>query len=143
MYGINIRAVHMKGSAGEWFRTTVGVRQGCLLSPSLFNIFLQRIMSDVLEEHDGHVSIGGRTITNLRFAVDIDALAEEKQKLEALVESLHKTCTWYKMEICAENTKLMTNSTNDIQREVKVKGQKFGTLASFKYLGAIVEDEGS
>ena len=48
-------------------------------------------MSDALEEHDGKVSIGGRNITNLRFADDIDALAEEEQELEALVESLDKT----------------------------------------------------
>ena len=56
------------------------------------------IMSYALEEHDGKVSIGGRNITNLRFAYDIDALAEEEQELEALVESLDKTCTKYKME---------------------------------------------
>ena len=133
----------MNGSIGEWFRTTDGVRQGCLLSPTLFNIFLERIMSNALEEHDVKVSIGGRNITNLRFADDIDALAEEEQELEALVESLDKTCTRYKMEISAEKTKLMTNSTNGIQREIKVKGQKLGTVTSFKYLGAVVSDDGS
>ena len=114
--------VQMNGSIGERFRTTVGVRQGCLLSPTLFNIFLEWIMSDALEEHDGKVSIGGRNITNLRFADDIDTLAEEEQELEALVESLHKTFTTYSMEISAEKTKLMTNSANGIQRETKVKG---------------------
>ena len=67
-------------------------------------------MSDALEEHDGKVSIDGRTITNLWFADDIDALAEEKQELDALVESLDKTCSRYKMEISAEKTNLMTNS---------------------------------
>ena len=81
----------MNGSIGEWFKTTVGVRQGCLLSPTLFNIFLERIISDALEEHDGKVTIGGRNITNLRFADGIDALAEEEQELEALVESLDKS----------------------------------------------------
>ena len=105
LYDKATRAVQMNGSIGEWFRTTVGVRQGCLLSPTLFNIFLERIMSDALEEHDGKVSIGGRNITNLPFADDIDALAEEKQELEALVESLDKTCTRYKMEISREKTK--------------------------------------
>ena len=59
-------------------------------------------MSDALEEHDGTVSIGGRNITNLRFADVIDALVEEPQELEALVESLDKTCTRYKMEFSAE-----------------------------------------
>ena len=42
--------VQMKGSIREWFRTTVGVRHGCLLSPTLFNIFLEQIMSDALED---------------------------------------------------------------------------------------------
>ena len=116
-YGKATSAVQMNGSIVEWFRTTFGVRQGRLLSPTLFNIFLERIMSDALEEHDGKVSIGGRNITSLRFAEDIDALAEEEQELEALVESLDKTCTRYKMEISAEKTKLMINSANGIQRE--------------------------
>ena len=100
-------------------------------------------MSDVLEEHDGKVSIGSRTITNLRFADDIDVLAKEEQELEALAESLDKTCTRCKMEISAEKTKLMTNSAYGILRKIKVKGQKLGKVTSFKYLGAIVSDEGS
>ena len=101
--------------------------------------FFERIMSDALEQHDGKVSIGG----NLRFADDTDALAEEEQELEAIVESLDKTCTRYMMEISAEKTKLMTNSAYGIQREIKVKGQKLGTVTSFKYLGAVVSDDGS
>ena len=80
-------------------------------------------MTDALDEHDDKVSIGGRNITNLRFADDIAALAEGKQELEALVESLNKTCTRYKMEISAEKIKLMTNSANGFQREIKMKGQ--------------------
>ena len=144
LYDKATSAGQMNGSIGEWFRTTVRVRQGCFLSPTLFNIFLERIMSDALEEHDGKVSIGGRNITNLRFADNTDALAEKKQELEALLESLNKTCTKYKMEISAEKTKLMTNSANGIQREIKreVNGQKLGTVTSFKYLGAVVSDDG-
>ena len=69
-------AVLFNGSVGNWFRT-VGVRQGCLLSPTLLNRFLEIIMTDALEDHEGTVSIGGRTITNLRFADDIDGLARE------------------------------------------------------------------
>ena len=67
-------------------------------------------MSDALEEHDGKVSIDGRNVTNLRFDDDIDVLAEEDQELEALVESLVKTCTKFKVENGAEKTKLMTTA---------------------------------
>ena len=77
-------------SLGDWFRTTVGVRQGYLLSPTLFNIFLERIMTDALEDHEGTVSIGSRTITTLRFADDIDGLAGEEEELANLVERLDK-----------------------------------------------------
>ena len=66
-------AVLFNGSIGDWFQTTVGVRQGCLLSPILFNIFLERIMTDALEDHEDTVCTGGRIITNFRFADDIDA----------------------------------------------------------------------
>ena len=111
-------------------------------APTLFNIFLKRIMSDALEEHDGNISIGGRNNTNLRFANDIDALAEDEKEIEALVESLDKTCTRCKMEISAKKTKLMTNSANGIQIEIKVKGQTLGIVTSFKYLGAVVSDDG-
>ena len=65
-------------------------------------------MTDALEEHGRKISIGGRNITNLRFADDIDALPEDKQELEALVKSLNKTCTRHKTEIGAEKTQLMT-----------------------------------
>ena len=71
LYNKATSAVFFNGSIGDWLRTTVGVRQGCLLSPTLFNMFLERIMTDALEYHEGTVSIGGRTITNLRFADDI------------------------------------------------------------------------
>ena len=47
------------------------------------------------------------------------------------------------MDISAEKTKLMINSANGIHREIKVKGQRLGTITSFKYLGAVVSDHGS
>ena len=68
-------AVLFNSSIGDWFRTTVEVRRGCLLSTSLFNTFLERIITDALEDHEGTVSNGGRAIANLRFADDSDGLA--------------------------------------------------------------------
>ena len=132
-----LSAVLFNSSIGDWFRTTVGVRHGCLLSPILFNIFLERIMIDALEDHEGTVSIGGRTITNLRFADDIDGLAGEGEELAKLVERLDKTSTAYGMEISAEKTKLMKNTTSSVNTEIKINGQKLETVTSFKYLDSV------
>ena len=112
------------------------------MSPTLYNFFFEWIIPDALEEHDRNVIIGGRNITNLRFVDVINSLAEEEQELEDLAESLDKTCTRYKIETRAENTRLMTNSANDIQREIKVKGQTLDTVTSFKCLGTMVSEDG-
>ena len=141
LYNKATSAVLFNGGIGDWFRTTAGVRQGCLLSPTLFNLFLERIMTDALEDHEGTVSIGGRTITNLRFADDIDGLAGEEEELANLVKHLDKASTAYGMEISAEKTKLMTNNTSGINTEIKVNGQRLETVTSFKYLGSVITDE--
>ena len=143
LYDNATSAVTFNSSIGDWFRTTVGVQQGCLLSPTLFNIFLERIMTDALENHQCTVSIGGRTITNLRFADDINGLAGDEQELVNLVERLEKTSTSYGIDISAEKTKLMTNNTQRISTEVKVNGQRLETVKSFRYLGSMITDEGS
>ena len=81
-------------------------------------------MTDAFEDHEGTVSIGGETITNLRFADDIDGLAREEEELAKLVEGLDKASTAYGMKISVEKTKLMTNNTSGINKEIKVNGQK-------------------
>ena len=125
-------------TVGEWFRTTAEVRQECLLSPTLFNVFLERFMTDALEDHEGSVSIGGRTITNLRFADGIDALARKEEELFKLLNQLEKASTTYAMEMSAEKTKLMTNNTRGISSDIRIGGQNLENVQSFKYLGQML-----
>ena len=99
-------------------------------------------MTDALEDHEGTVHIG-RAITNLRFADYIDGLAGEEKELANLVEHLNKVSTAYGMEISAEKTKLMTNNTSGMNKEIKVHGQNLETVTSFKYLDSVLTDEGS
>ena len=100
-------------------------------------------MTDALEDHERSVSIGGRTITNLRFPDDIDALAGKEEELVKLVNHLDKASTTYGMEISAEKTKLMTNNIKGISLDIRTGCQKLETVQSFKYLGSVVTDEGS
>ena len=74
-------------------------------------------MTDVLENHVGTVSIGGRIITNLRFADDTDGLAGSEDELKEFLAKLVKSAKAYGMEINAEKTKVMANRkcTNEIR----------------------------
>ena len=100
-------------------------------------------MCEALDDHEGSVSIGGRLITNFRFADDMVVNAEKEEEAGVLVNRLNTTTTRYKMEIGQENTKGMTNNPNGFQREIKIKGQRMEEVENFKYLGAIISNEGS
>ena len=104
LYNKATSAVLFNSSMETGSEQQLRVRQGWLLSPTLYNIFLERILTDALADHQGAVSIGGRTITNLRFADDIDGLAREEEELANLVERLDKASTAYGMEVSAEKT---------------------------------------
>ena len=69
-------------------------------------------------------------------------LAGLQLELANLLERLDETSTAYGMQISAEKTKLMTNNTNGISCNIRVNGEKLETVQSFKYLRAIVTDEG-
>ena len=85
------------------------------MSPTLFNIFLERIRCGALDDHEGSVSIGGRLITNLRFSDGIVVNAEEEEEADVLIERLDTTSTSYKMEIGQNKTKVTTNNPNGVQ----------------------------
>ena len=74
----------MNSQLGEFFKTTVGVHQECLLSSFQFNLFLEKIMQETLHGHHTSISIGGRPMCNLRFADDIDIIGGSKGKLRNL-----------------------------------------------------------
>ena len=99
----------------------------------LLNMFLERIIEDALEGHEGSVSIGGRMIQNLHFADDIDGLAG-KEEIVNLVERLDNTSAAYGMQISAEKTKLMTNDTNGISTNIMISDVKLDFVNSFKYM---------
>ena len=132
-------AVLVQGTTEEWFHTSDGFRQACLRSPTLFNKCLEDIMPHALENVNGTISIGGRPITNLRFA-DIDGITGEEDELTELVPNLDTATAKFGMEISAEKTKIMTNN-GTLQRYITIQGQKLETVDHFKYIGAIICDE--
>ena len=133
--------VYFDGKIRQWFRTTTGVRQGCLLSPTLLNILLEQI--NALDNHICSVNIGGNIITNMRFADDIDGLAGSESELANLIKIIDNTSRAYRMEINSTKTKIMVNSEGSFTSEIKINNEPLKVFDSFKYLGAIIDDKGS
>ena len=101
-------------------------------------------MTDALEGHDSTVSIGGRIVSNLRFADDIDGLAGSEVELAELIRRLDHSCSAYGMEISAEKTKIMLNThANKLENDITINGSKLQNVDHFIYLGALVTDNGS
>ena len=100
-------------------------------------------MEVALEHHKGTVSIGGRRVTNFRFADDIDGVGGSEKELSLLVKSLDETCEDAGMEISGGKTKVMTNKEGGFTVGVEVQGVKLEEVKSFKYLGSIISDQGS
>ena len=69
----------------DWFQTEKGLHQGCILSPSLFNLYAEYIMRNAgLEEAQAGIQIAGRNINNLRYADDTTLMAESEEELKSL-----------------------------------------------------------
>ena len=69
-----------------WFQIGKGVCQGCILSPSLFNLYAEYIMRNAgLEETQAGIKIAGRNINHLRYADDTTLMAESEEELKSLL----------------------------------------------------------
>ena len=69
----------------DWFQIGKGVRQGCILSPCLFNLYAEYIMSNAgLDEAQAAIKTAGRNLNNLRYADDTTLMAESEENLKSL-----------------------------------------------------------
>ena len=70
----------------DWFQIRKGVRQGCILSPCLFNFYAEYIMQNArLDKAQAGIKIAGRNINNLRYADDSTLMAESEEELKSLL----------------------------------------------------------
>ena len=95
LYEISSSAVLLNSQLGEFFKTKVGIRQGCLLSPVLSNLFLEKIMQKTLHDHHTSISIGGRPICNLQFSDDIDFWGGSSGELQDFTNRIVDRATAY------------------------------------------------
>jgi hypothetical protein len=79
-------AVRTEYGNTEWFEVRKRVRQGCILSPFLFNMYSKYILRRVGFDDNIGIKVGGRTTNNLRYADDTTILAEDKEGMRKLLK---------------------------------------------------------
>ena len=94
----------------DWFQIGKGVRQGCILSPCLFNFFAEYIMRNAgLEEAQAGIKIARRNINNLRYADDTTLMAESKEVLKSLLMKVKQESEKAGIKLNVQKTKIMVS----------------------------------
>ena len=114
---------------GEFFKTAVDVHQACLLSPILFNMFLEKIMLET--PHDHHTLL---PICSLRFANKSDLCVAAMVNLKDLTSTLVDTARAYEIEVSTENSKILTYSMKNFSVDTSMNIQKLKEVTNFKSL---------
>ena len=94
----------------DWFQIGKGVRQGCILSPCLFNLYAEYIMSNAgLEETQAGIKIAGRNINNFRYANVTTLMAESEEELKSLLMKVKEKSEKVGLKLNIQKTKIMAS----------------------------------
>ena len=109
LYGGQEATVRTGHGTTDWFQIVKGVRQGCILSPCLFNFYAEYIMRNAeLEEAQAGIKTAGRNINNLRYADDTTLMAESEE-LKSLLMKVKEESEKVGLELSIQKTKIMAS----------------------------------
>jgi len=118
----------------DWFQIGKGLRQGCILSPCLFNLYTEYIMRNGgLEEAQSGIKIAGRNINNLTYADDITLMADSEEELKSFLMKVKEKSENVGLKVNIQKTKIMASGPIT---SWQIDGETVETVTNFYYLGS-------
>ena len=124
----------------DWFHIGKGVRQGCILSPCLFNLYAEYITRNAgLDEAQAGIKIARRNINNLRYADDTTLMAESEEELKSLLMKVKGESEKVGLKLNIQKTKIMASGPIT---SWQIDGETMETRTDFVFLGSKITADG-
>ncbi|KAI5718027.1 hypothetical protein M8J77_015079 [Diaphorina citri] len=122
-----------------------GVRQGCILSPLLFNLYSEEIFKEALEDTEEGINIHGTVINNIRYADDTVIFGSSMMELQSLMNKIVNSCRKYGLNLNIKKTKYMiiskSKDTLPTNEELIINGEPLERVSKIKYLGSNLNED--
>ena len=141
MYENTECAVKLNSSRTNYFKCSKGVRQGCPLSPTLFNLYLNDLIDNLNNSNTSPLTLGGEPVTCLMYADDIIILSCSHSGLQNCLNTLSEYCNQWKLSINTSKSKCMTfyKRNNKYKNEFFIRGIPLENVTEFTYLGITID----
>ena len=134
--------VRTSGKVSGWFPITQGVRQGCVMSPWLFNVFMDGIMRETKEKLQGGVQLTTTNLQLILFADDIVMVTGKEEDMQTNLGEMKKVMDKWGMKMHLGKTKVMMVSRTEEDCNLNIEGEDIETVKKLKYLGVMVSSDG-
>ena len=134
LYRSTTNTVRTGNDAELWFETTAGVRQGSVLSPLLFILYLDLVIKEVAKEQ--------RTTNILAYADDIAQLATTEDELQNYMTLWDNTLSKYGLKMNRKKTEILVINRGHLDVTITIGGSRLNQVKTFKYLGSTISEDG-